>query len=249
MVWAIVLSQGCSRPILLVPGASGRGLEHSEAAWAIEAEADLAPYDGFWSILLHGWQLHERDPAAARRFADEAVVVARRLQVPTVLAWSLYLRGTVRRRSDPEGAIVDLRESIAVAQVVRANYVEVGAELALVSAMALSVNPDPAETLTRFDKLLERQLQNDDLLRTATTLRQLALHLAERGHSVPRPSSDPPSGVPHPTDPAVADPERHQAAVRLADQALDPGTLDECRTVGSSMSISEAARFPETKFG
>jgi hypothetical protein len=216
----------------------------SEVAWAIEKKAELHPYDRFWSILLHGWQLHERDPPTGRRFAAEAVDLARQLQVPTVLAWSLYLRGTLRRRSDPDAAMIDLREAITVAKLVGANYVEVGSELALVSAMALSAHPDPVETLSRFDQLLERQLDNGDLLRTATTLRQLALHLAEHGHPCPAAVLRAAEvGFPTQPIPAVADPERHESAIRSGDRLLDPATLDECRTEGRSMTIADAARF------
>jgi predicted ATPase/class 3 adenylate cyclase len=213
-----------------------------EEALALHEAQGLDDYDLFMPALLHTWLLHERDPDRARMTTDKLVTMARRIGTPTLEAWALYTRGTLRRRDDPEAAVSDLGRAMAGADAVRAPYLHDGAELALVSTPAATAAADEQETLARFDRLLQRQLDNGDLLRTATTLHQLGLFLAEIGdHQTAAILRAAGETFPSQPLPALRDPERHDAAVRSAELALDRSTLDTCRSEGHDLSIAEAA--------
>jgi hypothetical protein len=204
-------------------------------------------YDRGWLNVFEAFLLVDRDLARAIATAEAAVSAAEQLGVPTIQAWALYTRGSMLRSTEPARALIDLDRATAIATSVRAWYCADGAATAAVATAGLLGGRDTRVTLQRFEAFLRRQLDADDQLRIPTTLRQLALHLAETGHLKPAAvllSAE--TGFPSAPLFTTADPDRHVAAQRLIDQHLDAATRQTCNDRGVAFTIVEAAGYALT---
>ncbi len=197
-------------------------------------------------------QMQGRQDLAASQ-ADAAIAEEGRLKTPVFLSSRTVRISAPAYRGDMESAAAlweEHHEALVTGaheSSVRAAYVADGAAAAAVSVMARLGDTDQSVVLRRFQALLARQLDAGDLLRLPTTLRQIALNLAEHGplgEAAVVLTAE--TGFPSAPLFATADPDRHATALALIATSLDPTTSRASEALGRSMTITDAARYSQT---
>ena len=210
-----------------------RYLELTERVAALPGAARAFGLPGFVDGLQATGRIDE-----ALDLVDEAVAAARAQGNPWLIAYALWVRGSVYARVDPEHALTAWREGLDFVRAHRIHFFE--GFIARDAALLKLVDADPEEALALFDAAIDSFRQAGNVAQLTITLASVTA-LFERIDS-PEVASKLYGAITCQPGSEHHVPDLPEVAGRLSSK-LGSERFDECASSGAIMDLIETAHY------
>lgn len=224
-----------------IEGRLSDALEEFALAIALAHEAGDRYYEA-WCVAAQALVLtYMLAPTDAKRKVEEAEIIARELQCPSLVAWVVYVRGECQAESDPDRALQLLDRSERLARDSGNQYVLM---LAAISAITVRARRGDEGAISRFHDVIGELERIGNRTQLWVMLRSLVYVLARSGHHEP-------SAVLHAAldvsatavEPYGPDHERLAEAARTVAQHATAVELEAWKEHGQAMNDQQAIAY------